>query len=38
MGSVIYIEIRQAEGGLDSRDLVRVQVGIYEKFAIRRGL
>ena len=34
----IIVEIRAAEGGADARELVREQMGIYEKFALRRRL
>ena len=34
----LIIEVRSAEGGDDSKDLVRIQVGIYQRFAVRRGL
>lgn len=37
MSSVI-VEIRAAEGGDDAKDLVFKQLGIYKKFASRRGL
>jgi protein subunit release factor B len=37
MGSVIC-EIRAAEGGMDAKDLVRIQLGVYLKFCTRRGL
>lgn len=34
----ILIEIRAAEGGRDSKNIVNLQVGIYTKFADRRCL
>jgi len=34
----VLIEIRAAEGGDDSKDLVRLQYRIYEKFMIQEGL
>jgi protein subunit release factor B len=37
MSSVI-LEIRAAEGGADSKDLVNVQRDIYLAFALRRSL
>ena len=32
------VEIRAAEGGLDAKNLVITQMGIYRKFAGRRSL
>lgn len=37
MGAVI-VEIRAAEGGDDSKDLVLWQFGVYGKMGARRGL
>ena len=34
----IYVEVRGGEGGLDAKDLVRQQVAIYMKAAVRRHL
>lgn len=34
----IIVEIRAAEGGLDARQLVQEQFGVYAKRAVRRGL
>ena len=34
----VIVEIRAAEGGLDAKLLVREQVGIYVKYALRRSL
>jgi len=34
----IFLEIRSGEGGLDSKDLVRVQTSIYNKLASRNSL
>jgi hypothetical protein len=34
----LLVEIRAAEGGADARDLVREQLGIYAKYALRRRL
>ena len=34
----IIVEIRAAEGGEDARRLVEVQLGIYCRRAVRRGL
>jgi len=34
----VIVEIRAAEGGMDAKNLVRDQVGIYLKLAARRGL
>lgn len=36
--STIYVEIRAAEGGADSRLLVREQVAVYAKYCDRKGL
>lgn len=36
--SEIYVELRAAEGGDDSKDLVYVQAGIYKKYALRNNL
>ena len=35
---MIIVEIRAGEGGADARDLVREQVGLYGKLALREGL
>lgn len=37
MGTIL-VEIRSAEGGADSKLLVRDQIGIYSRLCIRRGL
>jgi protein subunit release factor A len=34
----IIVEIRAAEGGDDAKSLVREQLSIYAKFAVRRSL
>jgi len=34
----VIVEIRAAEGGDDSKDLVRVQYRVYEKFMAQEGL
>lgn len=34
----ILVEIRAAEGGLDSALLVKEQLGVYVRWALRRGL
>lgn len=34
----IYVEVRAAEGGDDAKLLVNDQVGIYLRYADRRGL
>lgn len=34
----IYVELRAAEGGADSKDLVRLQAGIYNKLCVRNHL
>ena len=34
----IIVEIRAAEGGADAKQLVREQVGIYGRYALRRRL
>jgi len=34
----LFIEIKAAEGGDDSKDLVRIQAGIYSKLAARNCL
>lgn len=34
----IIVEIRSGEGGQDSKDLVEIQFGIYERLAVRREL
>jgi protein subunit release factor B len=34
----VIVEIRAAEGGADARDLVRLQLDVYEKYAALHGL
>lgn len=34
----LYVEIRAGEGGLDAKDLVRLQAGLYGKLAVRNSL
>lgn len=34
----VIVEIRAAEGGDDAKQLVKEQIGIYEKRALRRRL
>lgn len=34
----MIVEVRAAEGGLDAKDLVRVQFSVYEARCSRRGL
>jgi hypothetical protein len=34
----IFVEIKAAEGGDDSKDLVQVQAGIYAKLAAKNSL
>ena len=34
----IVVELRSAEGGIDSKLLVLDQLGVYLKWALRRGL
>lgn len=36
--STVIVEIRAAEGGSDAKDLVEVQLGIYARVCVRRGL
>jgi protein subunit release factor A len=36
--STIYVEIRAAEGGDDSKLLVREQISIYSRYCARRHL
>lgn len=38
MSKRILVEVRAAEGGADARDLVRLQIDIYKKYIVRRGL
>lgn len=38
IGLGVIVEIRAAEGGADAKELVREQLGIYGRYALRRGL
>jgi protein subunit release factor B len=35
---MLYVEIRAGEGGLDAKDLVRIQASMYGKLCARNGL